>query len=99
MKYRALVCAALWWATSLPAPAQNPADKPATSTPATDSRSVGERDPKTPATSHADTYAALDDACWQLYGKHDNSREAGVACQKAADYLDEYVPETEIHKK
>jgi tetratricopeptide (TPR) repeat protein len=49
--------------------------------------------------SHADAYAALNDTCWQLYGKHDNSREAALACQKAADYLDEFVPETEIHRK
>jgi hypothetical protein len=80
MRYWALVCAALWLATSLPASSQGQTKQPA-------------------ETSHADTYAALDDACWQLYGKHDNSRAAGVACQKAADYLDEFLPETEIHRK
>jgi TonB family protein len=46
-----------------------------------------------------DKFEAADDACWQLYRKHDNSREAGVACQKAADYMDEFIPETEVHEK
>jgi len=99
MRYRPLVWAAFRFAVSYPVPAQNQADKPATSSPAIESSSVNGRDSKPPATSHADTYAALDDECWQLYNKHDNSREAGVACQKAADYLDEFVPETEIHEK
>jgi tetratricopeptide (TPR) repeat protein len=52
-----------------------------------------------PAKSNADTLAALDDTCLRLLKKHDNSREAGVACKKAADYMDEFVPETEIHER
>jgi len=99
MRYRTLVWIAFWLAASVPVPAQNPADKSATSSPATESNSGSELDSKAPSTSHADTYAALDDTCWQLYNKHDNSREAGIACQKAADYLDKYLPETEIHEK
>jgi len=84
MRYRAIGCAALWWATAFLALAQSAANQPA---------------PSSPATLHTDAYAALDDACWRLYGEHDNSREAGLACQKAADYMDEYVPETENHRK